>query len=417
MPFGQHSRLQKPEHWKDMDELHRVMHRFPGYFTSVLLELVEKPMTREEMDACMARLERRLTGRRIPRETRLAKGRRLQHNEVNLDRDIALAKELRVLEDVDGRFHLTPGGREIAEHMQEVIPLFMGNIFSPKTVSTVTVAVHILLSVLKLAFGFISQSAGLIADGIDNGVDTLSALLVWLGIKFDKEKLASLFVVVMMFVSVGGIAIASVNKVIHLGPVKEGAIAFVVSALCGGLVLLLSVYQYTTGRKSSNFAIMCLSVDSRNHFLTSALVCGGILLSFLAVAFQSFWLYYADAAASIIIGLLILKSAIELSIELVKPGGEPTHVSHFFKNALERMKAKIISAWVYEELKEAPLTRAELDERFTREFCEHAPRIVALSGIGYRPESSADLPRYLNQLIEQKKLVLAGDRYHLPTNS
>jgi general stress protein CsbA len=393
------------------------MHRFPGYFISVLLELIEKPMSGEEIDDYLGRLERRMTGTRRLAKKRPARGRRLRSNEVDLDRDIALAKELHVLEEMDGILHLTPGGREIAEHVQEVIPRFMGDFFSPKTVSTVTIAVHVLLSISKLAFGFISHSAGLIADGIDNGMDTLSAVLVWLGIKFDKERAASLFIVVVMFLSAGGIAIASIDRIVNPGPVTEGAIALVVSALCGVVVLLLSVYQYTTGRKSSNLAIMCLSVDSRNHFLTSVLVCVGIFLSFLAESFHAFWLYYADAAASTIIGFLILKSAIELSIELVKPGGEPTHVSHFMKHALEKMKGKMISAWVSEELKEGPLTKEQLEERFTREFCEQAPRIFVLSGIGYMPESSVDLHRYLNQFVEAEKLVLIGDRYMLPTDS
>jgi len=47
-------------------------------------------------------------------------------------------------------------------------------------------------------------------------------VLVWLGIKCDKEKLVSFFIVVMMFVSVGGVAIASINKIIHPGPVGQG---------------------------------------------------------------------------------------------------------------------------------------------------------------------------------------------------
>jgi divalent metal cation (Fe/Co/Zn/Cd) transporter len=71
----------------------------------------------------------------------------------------------------------------------------------------------VLLSVLKLAFGFLSRSAGLISDGIDNTADTLSSVLVWLGITFDKEKLVSLFIVVMMLVSVGGVTINSIKNI------------------------------------------------------------------------------------------------------------------------------------------------------------------------------------------------------------
>jgi len=40
-------------------------------------------------------------------------------------------------------------------------------------------------------------------------------------------------------------------------------------------------------KKHSNFAIMCQAIDSRNHFYTSLLVCGGIVLSFLAEIYQT----------------------------------------------------------------------------------------------------------------------------------
>jgi Co/Zn/Cd efflux system component len=395
-------RRQKTKYWKDMDELHKAMHSLPGYFKAVTLELIEKPMLREEIQEYVSELERRM-GRFGRRKVVRAR----------LDKDIAFALKCGVLEERQGKFSLTPRGREVAEHMQEVIPYFMKTIFSVKMASIVTIAVHVLLSVLKLVFGLISGSAGLIADGIDNTVDTVSSVLVWLGIRFNKEKLASLLIIVMMFVSLGVIGTASFNKAVHPGPIEQGVSAFLVSALCGVLMLLLSAYQYVTGKKNSNFAIMCQSVDSRNHFLTSLLVCGGIVLSFLAQSSQAFWLYYADALASITIGLLILKSAIELSVELARPAGEPAHISHFVASAQEKIRTRVISAWVSKELKKAPLTGKQLEQKFTKEFCQQAPKILVLSGMGYRPESSRDLYRYLDRLIKEKKLVYTGGKYML----
>jgi hypothetical protein len=126
-----------------------------------------------------------------------------------LDAELALAVELSVLEECDGKYRLTPGGREMTEHMQEMIPHFFEALLSEKTVSFVTVMAHVLLSVLKVACGLFAHSAGLLADGIDNTADTLSAGLVWLGISLKKERLVSIFIVVMMFVSVGGVALTA----------------------------------------------------------------------------------------------------------------------------------------------------------------------------------------------------------------
>ncbi len=396
-------RRRKAEHWKDMGELHDILQSMPGYFKALTLELAEKPMSREEIQETVYRLEIRMGGHH-----------KREFARADIDRDIANAIKRGVLKEREGKFFLTSGGREIAEHMQEVIPFFAGTIFSAKAVSIITIAVHVLLSVLKLFFGFISGSAGLIADGIDNTVDTVSSVIVWFGIKCDRERLVSMLIVVMMFVSVGGVAIAGFNKIMHPGPVEQGLSAFLVSALCGLLMLLLSAYQYMTGTKTSNFAIICQSVDSRNHFFTSLLVCAGITLSAIAEAYSFNWLYYADAAASMIIGCMILVSAIELLREIAKPGDEPIHVAHFMKTAQEKMRRKIILNWVSPQLKESPLTLKELEGRFEGQFCEEHPKILVLSGVGYRPESSEDLARYLERLVREKKLVLSGGKYVLP---
>jgi hypothetical protein len=156
------------------------------------------------------------------------------------------------------------------------------------------------------------------------------------------------------------------------------------------------------------------SVDSRNHFLTSLLVCFGIILSILAERKNAFWLYYADAGASIIIGFLILKSAIELFFEILKPGGKPGGISHFMQKSQERIKRKSVFIWLSNTLKDNPLTKKELEVIFIERFCKGAPKIFALSGFGYSPQSCEDLHSYLEYYLKNGKLVLDGKKYSLP---
>lgn len=385
--------------------MHDVLHSLPGYMKVVLLELLEHPMSREEIQEALNQLG-----------SRMADHHKRDMQQINLEKDITEAIVLKVLEHHNGKYALTPGGREIAEHMQTVIPLFFDTILSVKLVSMITIGVHALLSVLKLAFGTLSKSAGLIADGIDNTADTLSSVLVWLGIRFDKEKLVSIFIVAMMFLSVGGVAIASVHKVLHPEPIREGGIAFWLSLGCGVLMLLISAYQYMVGTRQSNFALLCQSVDSRNHFLTSLLVCGGITLSFLAETVQtswSSWFHYADALASGIIGLLILRSALELVQELRKTGDQPVQISHFMKSAQEKARKKIVFNWLRQQLRETPLTREQLEERFAQQFCRQTPKILELSGMGYTPERSAEVLEHLDQFVKDKRLLLNEGKYLL----
>jgi len=396
-----HHRKEKPVHWKDSKELNRVMHDFPGIFRAILLELLDRSMSRHEIRDFLNRMQ---VGRH-PHGIGTA--------QLDLEENLGKATEKKVVEERGGRYHLTPGGREIAEHMQRVIPAFFKWVFSPETASLFSLVTHVALSMLKLSVGFISRSAGLTADGIDNAVDTFSSLLVWLGIKFDKEKLVSVFIVITMFASVGGVALATVHKIIHPGPIEQGLIAFVFSGICGLIMLGLSSYQYLVGKKRSNFAIMCQAVDSRNHFWTSFLVCGGILLSLFAQLWNAPWLYYSDAAASALIGGLILRGAIELVQEMLKESEEGAGVSHFMKRTEERIREKMLLKWLSGKLQSASLTEEELEKRFTADFCEQTPKILILSGMGYRPESGADLHRYLELFVEHKKLVLDGGKYWL----
>ena len=390
-------------HWKDSKEMHRVMHILDGPVRALLLELLEQPLSRDALQATL-----------MDMGSRMGRGDARRVKQIDLDGELAQAAELDVLEECDGKYRLTPGGREMAEHMQEMIPRFFESLLSEKAVSFTTVIVHVLLSVLKVACGLLAHSAGLLADGIDNTVDTLSAGLVWLGISLKKERLASMFIVVMMFVSVSGVALTAYHKALHPGPVSGGVLALGLSLGCGALMAGLSAYQYLTGKRHANFALLCQAVDSRNHLWTSLLVAGGIVCSLLAETFQATWLYYADAVASAMIGLLILQSAVELAKELFKSGKEPTDISHFMRSAQERMKAQVVFEWVAGQLRDTPLTAAQLEERFTRRFCAQTPKILTLTGMGYCPENSRDLHRHLEQFVKNEKLRVTTETYSLP---
>jgi hypothetical protein len=387
-------------HWKDSREMNRAMHSLPGLIRGLLLELLDRPMSRHDIRKYVQRMS-----------MGDGAGGKADKTQLNLERHLLKAQELGVMEERDGRYYLTPGGREVAEHMNEMIPLFMEWVLSPETASLMSIWFHGVFSVLKLVFGIMSYSAGLIADGIDTAVDTISSVLVWLGIKYDRERLVSAFIVFTMFASVGGVFLATYNKVAHPGPVTDGLAAFAVSALCGLVMLGVSAYQYLVGKRRSNLAILCQAVDSRNHFFTAMLVCGGILLSFAARAWDAPWLYYGDVVASSIIGLLILRGALELVGEHLKAAGEPADVKHFLGRAMEGRKEKIIFNWLKAQLQAEPLTRQELEARFTSDLCEGTPKILTLSGLGYQVEKGADLHRYLDRFAEQKKIIEDEGRF------
>ena len=388
------------EHWKDSKEMHRALRNFDGVFQAVLIELLGCPMSLQEIDETLNRM--RGFDRRSIRKTRL-----------NLADKLDKAVELKLLERRDGRYHLTPGGIESAEHMEEVIPAFLGLIFSPQISALVSVGIHVTLSILKLGTGFLSGSAGLVADGLDNTADTLSSFLVWLGLKFDKERAAAVFIIVTMVLSAGGAAHATLEKISRPEPIREGLLAFIVSGACGLLMLGLSSYQYLVGRKKNNLTILCQAVDSCNHFYMSMLVCGGISLSSLADLWGSPWLYYADAAASAAIGLLILRGAVELVIEMFRKEKGEIRVSHFMGTVRERRKNKIILEWLSDQLQTETSTLHELEKRFIVDFCEQTPKIISLTGLDYIPTEETNLKRCLERFEKKKKVLFEKNRYRL----
>jgi hypothetical protein len=72
---------------------------------------------------------------------------------------------------------------------------------------------------------------------------------------------------------------------------------------------------------------------------------------------------------------------------------------------MEGRKEKIVLNWLRGQLQAEPLTRQELEERFIADLCEGTPKILILSGMGYQHEGGADLHRYLDQFVEQKKVI------------
>ena len=79
----------------------------------------------------------------------------------------------------------------------------------------------------------------------------------------------------------------------------------------------------------------------------------------------------------------------------------------------EKTREKILLKWLAGQLQSGSLTAEELEQRFSADFCERTPKILLLSGMGYRPESGTDLRRYLEIFVAQKKLVLDDGRYWL----
>ena len=172
-----YSQKTETKHWKDYDTMHRVIHDVSGIFKAILLEMLDMPFSRYDMRLFIQQFSFAVNDRRT------------KHFQLRLKSDLEKAFKYDMIISKDGKYYLTDRGRELAEEVKTFLPGFFSWMMSPLTVTKITIIIHIILSILKISVSLLTKSASLLADGIDNTVDTLSAFLVHISVKIKKEKL------------------------------------------------------------------------------------------------------------------------------------------------------------------------------------------------------------------------------------
>ncbi|TFG21089.1 MAG: hypothetical protein EU530_01250 [Promethearchaeota archaeon] len=407
--------IKNPIHWESQEQAELALKSVPGNMWEILLELLEGPKTFQELLESNMRVVARFE---YFSEYKPEKAHRMQlkrqHFNERFQQDLALLIGFEILQRIGGIYSLTPKGKEIAEHGRQLVPKFVGKILSEKLVSTLTLILHVILTIVKLLLGFLFGSAGLVADGVDNGVDTGSSLLIWFGVKFKIERTISLIIIILMYASLGLIGYESVQKFLNPEPIDMWGLNLSITIACGLLMWVLSGYQYLTGQYRKNFPIVCQSVDSQNHFYTSLLVSGGIIFSLIAQRTGLWWLNYADAIASVVVGVLILKGAIELTVEFRKNQEEKNSgVSHFVKRSMERLKERIIFGWLHRELEKHPFEKEQMESAFLKEFEKRPSNIENMFPLGFQPETLDELEHYLGYFQKKSMIAEIDGKYYL----
>jgi Co/Zn/Cd efflux system component len=216
------------------------------------------------------------------------------------------------------RYALTPLGREEASKPLADMRRTRGllrKFAQPQTVSQIGLGVHLSLAALKLPAALLSGSVGLLNDATDTLLDGFSSVLVYLGLRFDKEWAANAVLVLLMLGTGSFTFYEAVRRFfVPVDPEVDWFtfLAAILSALvCWGLYL----YQRFVGLRSGSLALITQSVDSRNHVIVAASVTAGLIASLLQFPLL-------DTLVGLAVAILILKSAVELAIETVRSLGE-----------------------------------------------------------------------------------------------
>jgi Co/Zn/Cd efflux system component len=323
------------------------------------------------------------------------------------------------------QFELTAEGREQAtefeKNLKKSSEILEGQILNPPAAARNTIIVDFFLALLKLSSGFFSGSVGLLADGADAAVDTVSAAVVWLGIKIKRENLGTLIVLLMMFISGISVGYDSIMSIIEaffgtLSPLAMPYLVVIAETVALIFALILFLYQRFVGKRNGSLVLISQSVDSKNHIYVALGVITGAI-------FSVFGIYLVDAFVGGFIAMRILVDGIRLSKEtMASIRGEEVDLKNYeapFEKQWKSSKLETFRTWLLYSVKELKLkTRDELIQELERTFKpKYVPILTELKfslGKGFDFEESFD--NLVDPLVENYLLIKRNGDFFITDN-
>ncbi|EOH92940.1 cation diffusion facilitator family transporter [Enterococcus villorum] len=183
----------------------------------------------------------------------------------------------------------------------------------------ISIVAYIIVSILKLTVGNMANSEALRADGLNNFTDILASVAVLIGLRISRkpadnehryghwkaENIASLvtsFIMLLVGLQVLYSAIMSIADKKMETPDMTAAVVGVLSA-----ILMYGVYSFNKrlAAKVKSPGLLAAAKDNLSDAWTSI----GTAVAVFAASFNLGWL---DSLAAIVVGLLILKTAIDI---------------------------------------------------------------------------------------------------------
>ena len=306
--------------------------------------------------------------------------------------------------------------REFEENLIKGVKIFERQFLSPTAATRNTFLIDFFLAVLKLFTGFTSGSVGLIADGADAAIDTVSASLVWIGMKMKRELLGTVIILIMMFVT--GISIGYESAISILEAVSGTLLAMarpylvvLTESIALIFAIILFLYQRFVGKRFGSLSLISQSVDSKNHIYIALSVIIGAILSTLGI-------HFLDAFIGGFVALKILLDAVGLSKETISSiRGEEIKLEKYeipLVRQWQISKFETFKAWILFSIKEAKIRKREelineLENTFKPKYVPILSEMNFSLGKGYDFEESFDT--LINPLLEEKFLLNKKGEY------
>jgi cation diffusion facilitator family transporter len=308
-----------------------------------------------------------------------------------------------------GKYELSAEGEEKAKEFERGLKkgadILESQFINPSAAARNTVIIDFFLAALKLFSGVFSGSIGLLADGADAAVDTVSAAVVWLGMRIKRENLGPLIVLLMMFITSISVGYDSITSLVEtffgtLSPLVMPHLVILTEIIALIIATFLFLYQRFVGKRNGSLALISQSVDSKNHiYVATGVIMGAI--------FSIFGIYFVDALIGGFVAVRILIDGIRLSKEtFASIKGEDVDLEKYevpFERHWRMSKLETFRTWILYSVKELKLkTRNELVNELQQTFKpEYVPILTEYKfrlGEGLDFEESFDA--LVNPLLE-----------------
>lgn len=213
-------------------------------------------------------------------------------------------------------------------------------------VTIVGALVNVFLTVIKIGFGILGQSASLIADGVHSLSDLISDFLVIIAIKLGSreadhshpyghrrfETIVTVLLGLGLIIVAGGIAWDAAERLLNteklLIPTQETLGIALISIIANEML-----YHYTKriGKKTRSKLLLANAWHHRSDAFSSIIVLIGIGAVLMGYPF-------ADAVAAVIVALMIAKMGLSLVLDSIKELVDSSLPEDFVKDITRTVK-------------------------------------------------------------------------------
>ncbi|MFX1534189.1 MAG: cation diffusion facilitator family transporter [Promethearchaeota archaeon] len=267
------------------------------------------------------------------------------------------------------------------------------------------------LSLLKIFIGFFN-SESLLADGFENFLDVLAVVLIGLGIKYDKEKIANIIIAGLMSFTAITLFYDSFLLLFHPEPISNSIIIISISIISIFLNTYLRTLKNFVGKKNRNSSLVASAIDSKINIYISLGVIIGALCSDLGTSFNIPELYYLDAIIAIFVTFFITKEVFEIITEFIT-GEEEGIDFESFQMTYEQSFEEYIIKWILSVLykgEDGEFTPERLNQHFQDSLNKGEEIYSEFAHFGLYIFQEKGIVFVIDKLLDQKILNLSKDK-------